>query len=676
MRVMNGTKFGALNGTVSHSRHCFKITCFLIIIINFRFTMVGKGMKIVRASSDTMEEAVVDVINNKLSIRCASEKHNISKSALHRAVKYARSLSNVENFQHKPDIGNRRIFKLEQEDALVQYLITASKMCYGIGHTGLRQLAYQYAKKLEISYPAKWDAESKAGLDWLKHFKARHKSLLSLRKPEKTSLSRATAFNPTNVNKFFNNLEQVMEKYKFSTSSIFNCDETGLLTVTDPPKVLCQRGTKQVGQATSAERGTLVTMLSFICANGHTIPPAFVFPRVGFRDFMLHGAPPGSLGLANKSGWMTENNFFLALQHFVKYTKPTKEEPILLTFDNHESHISLDVVNYAKSHHVVLLTFPPHCSHKLQPLDVSVYGPFKTYFKSAQNQWMLSNPGKTFDIYKIAAAANQAYLNAFTPKNIMAGFASTGIHPLNRHIFQESDFLSSFVTDHEAPSTSHNEAVSTPKRSIQSTSDENSKLVTPESVRPFPKAPERKEVQKGRKRGTTKILTDTPEVNILEEQHNAKLRKNNLKKSGKQCKRNILEESSDSDVEDFELQESDQSAMDCENESDIDTNELFTLKENDFILVDFSTKKNKISYIGCIKKTLGSCEFEVKFLRRFGNSNKFFYPAEDDISDVERGSILRKLRRPYTNLGTSRTQATLKFDIDFSTYEIKFGRIL
>lgn len=46
-------------------------------------------------------------------------------------------------------------------------------------------------------------------------------------KTRKTILSRAMAFNPTNVNKFFNNLENVLSKHNVTPDRIFNCDETG-----------------------------------------------------------------------------------------------------------------------------------------------------------------------------------------------------------------------------------------------------------------------------------------------------------------------------------------------------------------------------------------------------------------------------------------------------------------
>jgi len=43
-------------------------------------------------------------------------------------------------------------------------------------------------------------------------------------------------------------------------------------------------------------------------------------------------------------------------------------------------------------------------------------------------------------------------------------------------------------------------------------------IVSPEDIRPYPKAPERKMnvTQRGRKKGRTRILTDTPEKNVVE----------------------------------------------------------------------------------------------------------------------------------------------------------------
>ncbi|XP_065645803.1 uncharacterized protein LOC136076256 [Hydra vulgaris] len=221
---------------------------------------------------------------------------------------------------------------------------------------------------------------------------------LSLRKPEKISRACATAFNQHTVSLFFDYLLEVQLKYKFKPECIFNADETGLLTVTDPPKIISTCGTKRVCQAVSAERGSLVTMLAFVNAIGNTVPPVFIFPRVNYKGFMINGAPTGSIGLCNKSGWVTSENFLVAMKHFIFHAKPSVEHPVLSLLDNHKSHISFETIRFAKENSLILLTFPSHCSHRLQPLDVSVFGPFKSYFRIAQNEWLASNPGRVMNI--------------------------------------------------------------------------------------------------------------------------------------------------------------------------------------------------------------------------------------------------------------------------------------
>lgn len=92
----------------------------------------------------------------------------------------------------------------------------------------------------------------------------------------------------------------------------------------------------------------LVTFGGIIFANGNTIPPLFVFPRVHYKDNFLEGAPEGSLGDANKSGRINSDIFVSVFETYPKYTLSTKDNPILLLCDNHESHVSLEAINYLR----------------------------------------------------------------------------------------------------------------------------------------------------------------------------------------------------------------------------------------------------------------------------------------------------------------------------------------
>ena len=335
--------------------------------------------------------------------------------------------------------------------------------------------AYQLAVSFNIHHPKTWDEKLMAGPDWFTNFLKRHPRL-SIRCPQATSLSRATSFNRTNVERFFGRLGEAIEKNSFDGSDIWNMDETGVTTVQAPSRVVARRGVKQVGAMTSGERGTLVSVAYAIQALGNSIPPFFVFPRKNFKQYFLQSGPLGSAGTANKSGWMQEEDFLSFLGHFAKHSKVSPDRKVLLLLDNHSSHISVRAVDFCKGQGIVLLTFPPHCSHKLQPLDRSVFGPFKKMVNAASDDWMRINPGTLMTIYNIPGIVRTALPMTATQKNIQAGFQCTGIWPYHPNIFQDCDFVPSQVTDRPDPAEVPLPPASSPASSLLTCSPASSLL--------------------------------------------------------------------------------------------------------------------------------------------------------------------------------------------------------
>ncbi|XP_071941055.1 uncharacterized protein [Antedon mediterranea] len=139
------------------------------------------------------------------------------------------------------------------------------------------------------------------------------------------------------------------------------------------------------------------------------------------------------------------------LQHVITPTRCSVDHNILMILDNHKLHISIQCIDTAKENGVVLLTLPPHTSHRLQPLDVSWYGSFKRTYAVAMDNWMRSNTGKTLTIYEIPVLVKEAQLSAMVPRNVISGFSNTGIYPFNSDCFTESDYAPATVTDRELP---------------------------------------------------------------------------------------------------------------------------------------------------------------------------------------------------------------------------------
>src|SRR5580765_6548416 len=97
----------------------------------------------------------------------------------------------------------------------------AAEIYYGFSPKEIRRFAYELAMKYKLSFPSQWKENKMASKDWFTCFMKRQ-SQLSIRCAQPTSMSRATSFNETNVNIFFDNLQNVIDKYKFEAKDIYN----------------------------------------------------------------------------------------------------------------------------------------------------------------------------------------------------------------------------------------------------------------------------------------------------------------------------------------------------------------------------------------------------------------------------------------------------------------------
>jgi len=77
----------------------------------------------------------------------------------------------------------------------------------------------------------------------------------------------------------------------------------------------------------SAEWYLLVTMAVPVSISGNYKSPFFVFARKNYRDYFNARVPDSSTEFANRSVWITGDNFALYMEHFIKHTRFTEDKP-------------------------------------------------------------------------------------------------------------------------------------------------------------------------------------------------------------------------------------------------------------------------------------------------------------------------------------------------------------
>lgn len=180
----------------------------------------------------------------------------------------------------------------------------------------MKELAFQFAKKLDLDYPLIWNELSEAGKKWYYLFTKRHLEL-KLRTLEQISFHRVKAFCKSNVEEFFENLVRLLDKVHFDSTTIYNMDESSFSNVsTKIGKGIALKGMKRIGKVEAAKRGMMVTMALTVSANGNSLPPLFSFPGKKIQTYFLDNASPRTSVFANESGWMTQPEIIQYIRHF------------------------------------------------------------------------------------------------------------------------------------------------------------------------------------------------------------------------------------------------------------------------------------------------------------------------------------------------------------------------
>uniref|UniRef100_A0A0D2YJN5 DDE-1 domain-containing protein n=1 Tax=Fusarium oxysporum (strain Fo5176) TaxID=660025 RepID=A0A0D2YJN5_FUSOF len=204
--------------------------------------------------------------------------------------------------------------------------------------------------------------------------------------------------------------------------------------------VNAKRQGKLLGASQDGNR-SWITFLACICQDMTSLPPFLIYQgKPGqVQDTWLTDFDPehqSAFFSTSETGWTSHElgkEWLIGVfDRFTKAKARNGRDYRLLITDGHSSHINMDFLDWCDAHRIIVAVFPPHSTHRLQPLDVSLFGPLSTADTNRLVQWTSKTQGLTGlskrEFWVLFWGALEA---AFTPENIASGWRRTGLKPFD-----------------------------------------------------------------------------------------------------------------------------------------------------------------------------------------------------------------------------------------------------
>ena len=193
---------------------------------------------------------------------------------------------------------------------------------------------------------------------------------------------------------------------------------------------------KLLGAAQDGSRDW-VTIAATICADGTALAPLLIYQSEAgtIQDTWLKDFTPEEQDCffsSSPNGWTSDEIGSKWLHElFDKRTAAKARRNWRLLFvDGHGSHVTTEFLQKALEKKILIAIYPPHTTHRLQPLDVGCFSPLATYYGQFLEAFTNDSEGLTRmskkDFFKLFWLAWQ---KAFTEANIKSSWKKTGLVP-------------------------------------------------------------------------------------------------------------------------------------------------------------------------------------------------------------------------------------------------------
>jgi hypothetical protein len=269
------------------------------------------------------------------------------------------------------------------------------------------------------------------GRNWTKALETRH-PVLKARRVGALDWNRHEKNIYGKVTYWFEVIGKILKDPAILAENVYNMDETGvMLSMPGSVKVLVGKDDQRKYRGARVKR-TTATAIECISADGRYLHPMVIWPATTHRSNWTTFSTLGWQYAISESGY-TDSKFSLEWlkRIFDSQTKQrANKKPRVLICDGFGTHETLEILEFCFENNTLLCRLPSHTTHKLQPCDVTVFASLKARYRDQVDR--LERGGViTIGKEHFTCLYSPAREAAFTPKNIKAGFAASGLFPFN-----------------------------------------------------------------------------------------------------------------------------------------------------------------------------------------------------------------------------------------------------
>ncbi|KAM5344602.1 hypothetical protein ACJ41O_013137 [Fusarium nematophilum] len=311
-----------------------------------------------------------------------------------------------------------------QEKHLSDWILAQLALGLAPTHNQLREFAQRIVKLQGDTRPI--------GKNWVDSFLRRNPDVKTVR-GKSIDFNRLNGASTEKIQECFARLALPIVK-RIPPQYRYNIDETGIMEGKGDNGLVLRSSDDKFAPFTVPGGRGWSSILEAVNALGFALPPLVIFKGMTVQ----HQWFPEELEdfdtwsfTSSENGWTSDKIGLDWLKMiFIPLTKPAEPQTRLLIVDGHGSHESLDFMWECYINDIYILYLPPHCSHLLQPLDLTVFSVLKRAYRKEVQRLVGITDESALGKALFLKCYLKARKEAMKPETIRAGWKAAGMWPV------------------------------------------------------------------------------------------------------------------------------------------------------------------------------------------------------------------------------------------------------